>query len=216
MLERELSKRGHPRNRFVIQATQGVQQLIDATGLNWEMLGAARTAMDQDTMGSIDKAGLRPQDIMLRYAKAVGDPEHMYQVWHTIPPDLRTVLAVREDTLFYTFYHALRHWRRASVRHLLHNPFPRVRSRQVGAGLVFQPGEAGYMVSETAAVSGIPRAWQVVPAYDVDDFEQRWHDTLDAMTERALRAGGLTPDEVAAEWPTGGVPMGVGRPTQTA
>ncbi len=35
------------------------------------------------------------------------------------------------------------------------------------------------------------------------------------MTERALRAGGLTPDEVAAEWPTGGVPLGVGSPTQT-
>lgn len=216
MLEREINKRGHPRNRFLIQATAGHQQVIDATGINWEMLGAARTAMDGTVIARIDKAGLRPQDILLRYAKASGDPEHLHLVWHAIPPDLRAVPNLREDTLFHTFYHALRHWRRASVRHLLHNPLSRVRTRQAGAGLVFQPGEAGYLVSETAAVSGTPRAWQVVPPYDAEDFERRWHDTLDAMTARALRAGGLTPDEVAAEWPAGGMPHDAGSPSQTA
>ncbi len=216
MLERELNKRGHPRNRFLMRAGDGHQQLIDATGINWEMLGAARTAMEPGLVDSIDKAGLRPQDILLRYVQAAADPEHMYQVWHKIPPDLRMVLAVREDTLFHTFYHALHHWRRASVRHLVHNSVSRVRSRQAGAGLVFQPGEAGYLVSETAAVSATPRAWQVVPPYDVEDFEARWHDTLDALTARALRAGGLTPDEVAAEWPTAGVPMGASTTSQMA
>jgi len=84
------------------------------------------------------------------------------------------------------------------------------------AGIVFQPGQAGYLLSETATVSGIPHAWHVVPAYDVDDFEPCWHDTLDAMTPRALRAGEFTPDEVAAEWPADRVPAGADRPTQTA
>lgn len=216
MLEHELSKRGHPRNRFLIQAPGGDQQLIDATGLNWEMLGACRTAMDRGILDSIDKAGLRPQDILLRYAQAWSDPEHMYLVWHSVPPDLRTAPAVREDTLFNCFYHALRHWRRASVRHLLHNPVPRVRSRQVGAGLVFHAGEPGYLVSETAAVTATPRTWQVVPGYDVDDFERRWHDTLDALTARALRAGGLTSDEIAADWPDPAGARGMSPPQQSA
>jgi hypothetical protein len=207
MLEREISKRGHPRNRFLIQSTDGEQRLIDATGLTWEIFGACRTEMDEQVLGRIDKAGRRPQDVLIAYARSVNDPEHMYEVWHAIPPGLRSLAVTREDTRFQSFYHALRHWRRASVRHLLHNPVPRVRSRQAGAGLLFLPGQPGYLISETAAIAGSLPAWQITPAADVEDFERRWHDTLDALTSRALRAGGLSADEVAAEWPSQSVPF---------
>jgi hypothetical protein len=208
MLEREISKRGHPGNRFLIQDTNGHQRLIDATGLTWEMFGACRTEMEEGVIWNLEKVGRRPHEILIAYAREVNDPAHMYEVWHGIPPDVRSLAITREDTRFYSFYHGLRHWRRASVRHLLHHPVPRVRSRQTGAGLLFLPGQPGYLVSETAAVSGSLPAWQVIPAPDVEDFERRWHDTLDALTLRALRAGGLSADEIAAEWPSQAVAFG--------
>lgn len=200
-MERDSHRRGHPRNRLLVQDSRGRQRFVDTTGLTQVMLAAAQKAMDPGVIDGLRRADRRPQDILIAYARAVRDPEHLHIVWHTIPPEERRVDRVDETTRFFSFFHALRHWRRRSVLDARRQATSAVRTRQAGAGLLFRPPTAGYYITDATRIAGTPASWLVIPGPDTAEFEQRHADTLDAMTHRALKAGGLTPDEIASEWP---------------
>lgn len=199
--DRDSLRRGHPRNRLLVQDSRGRQRFVDTTGLTQPMLAAAQRAMDPAVIDHLRRADRRPQDILTAYAREVRDPEHLHIVWHTIPPEQRRIDRVDETTRFFNFFHALRHWRRRSVLDARRQATSAVRSRSAGAGLLFHPPTAGYYITDATRIAGTPASWLVIPGADAAEFERRHGDTLDSMTRRALKAGGLTADEIAGEWP---------------
>lgn len=194
-------ERGHPRNRINIEDGDGNPVLVDTTGLTHAMLDAARTVMDSALVANIQVHFLRPQDILVRYAHVVDDPDHLWQVWHAIPYEERRQIPSHEQTLFRSFYAALRRWRLDSALYIQRVGWYEGMRRDTGPGLLYHPGQHGRHLSATTTTTSWPPMWQVVPAPDVNDFAERWSTRIEAMTQRALRAGGLNPDEITAEWP---------------
>lgn len=197
-------ERGHPRNRILIDSADSRQTMVDTTGLTWQMLGAARVAMDGDILEYVENPDLRPQDILVGYARARNDPSHMGHVWRTIPVELRSGPPVNEQTRFTSFFFALRRWRIESARYLAGCGWYRSMRRYTGPGLLYVPPRDSFPLSQYTCTTGRPPQWQVIPAADSDDYADRASMTMEQMTQRALRAGGLNADEIAAEWPHGG------------
>ncbi len=195
-----LIDRGHPRNRILIDTENNRQAIVDTTGLTWQMLGAARVAMDNALLESIEDPDLRPQDILVAYARALDDPSHMGHVWRTIPTEMRNT-PTHEQTRFTSFYFALRRWRLESARYLAGHSWYRSARRYTGPGLLYMPGRESYPLTQYTATTAWPAQWQFIPAPDADDYADRASMTMEQMTQRALQAGGLNSDEIAAEWP---------------
>lgn len=195
-----LIDRRHPRNRILIDTENNRQNIVDATGLTWQMLGAARVAMDNILLESIEDPDLRPQDILVAYARAMSDPSHMGQVWRMTPSDLRSI-PTHEQTRFTSFYFALRRWRLESARHLAGHSWYRSSRRYTAPGPLYMPGRESYPLTSHTATTAWPAQWQFIPAADADDYADRASMTMEQMTQRALQAGDLNADEIAAEWP---------------
>lgn len=194
-------ERGHPRNHIIIDGSDGKQVLVDTTGLTHSMLTAARSVMDPAIADSIRGRFLRPQDIMVRYARAVADPEHLAHVWQAIPYEERRPISLTEQTLFRSFFAALRRWRLDSALYIERFGWYEGMRRNTGPGLLYRAGRHGRHLSATITTTTWPPTWQIIPAPDVDDFTERWSTPVEEMTQYAMRAGGLNADEIAAEWP---------------
>lgn len=193
-------ERGHPRNRILIDAENNRQAIVDMTGLTWQMLGAARVAMDNGILDYLEEPEMRPQDILVAYARAQNDPSHMGRVWRTIPYELRSASQRNEQTRFASFFFALRRWRIDSARYVaIHNW--RALRRYSGPGLLHFPGRESTPLTRYTHTTAWPEQWQIVPAADAEDYARRWSVTTEEMTLNALRAAGLNADEIAAEWP---------------
>lgn len=198
-----LIDRGHPRNRILIDTESSRQAIVDTTGLTWQMLGAARVAMDNVLLESIEDPDLRPQDILVAYARAMNEPSHMGHVWRTIPTEMRSI-PTHEQTRFTSFYFALRRWRLESARYLAGHSWYRSTRRYTGPGLLYMPGRESFPLTQYTATTAWPSQWQFIPAPDADDYADRASMTMEQMTQRALQSGGLNADEIAAEWPRAG------------
>ncbi len=195
-----LVERGHPRNRILIDAEHNRQAMVDTTGLTWQMLGAARVAMDNRVLDYLEEPEMRAQDILVAYARTQNDPSHMGRVWRTIPHELRSGIQRNEQTRFRSFFFALRRWRIDSARFIATHSWRSLR-RYSGPGLLHIPGRESTPLTQHTHTTAWPDQWQVVPAADADDYSRRWSVTTEEMTLSALRAGGLNADEIAAEWP---------------
>ncbi|MEX1081708.1 MAG: hypothetical protein WD382_00590 [Halofilum sp. (in: g-proteobacteria)] len=195
-------ERGHPRNRILIDSENNRQAIVDTTGLTWQMLGAARVAMDGRVLDYIEEPDMRPQDILVAYARAQNDPSHVGRAWRTIPHELRSGTQRNEQTRFTSFYFALRRWRLDSARFVATHDWRSLR-RYSGPGLLYIPGRESTSLTPYTHTSAWPAQWQIVPAADADDYSRRWSISTEEMTLRALRAAGLNADEIAAEWPRG-------------
>ena len=181
-------ERGHPRNRVLIESADAHQTMVDTTGLTWQMLGAARVAMDGAILEHVEAPELRPNDILVRYARARNDPSHMGKVWRTIPVELRG-FPNNEQTRFTSFFFALRRWRLESARYLASHSWYRSIRRYTGPGLLYIPGRESFPLTQYVSTTAWPAQWQFIPAADADDYADRSSMTMDQMTRRALRAG---------------------------
>lgn len=195
-----LVERGHPRNRILIDAENNRQAMVDTTGLTWQMLGAARVAMENGVLDYLEEPEMRPQDILVAYARAQNDPSHMGRVWRTIPHELRSGIRRNEQTRFTSFFFALRRWRIDSARYIATHSWRSLR-RYSGPGLLYIPGRERTVLTPYTHTTAWPAQWQIVPAADADDYSWRWSVTTEEMTLRALRSAQLNADEIAAEWP---------------